>query len=421
MILFYIIVFFSAVPNHPWVEQPVAGLTVIKYLGIFCMGYALVHVLSKGEMPPFFQTWQARLFMLLFAIAGLSFFFKSSARSLLSSPMLLYVSFFLAFFVTVALVDSIQKYRMTLLCSVGAIAFASLYVLREWQKSGYSETRPGYVAGDSNYFALCALLVMPMMFFFLRIPGPRWQKWLCLGSLVVTLPAFTLASSRGGFVGLCVAFVYSLTRSQRWKQHLLISLVVLLPLMLFAPSSPIKRFLNPGTGDIEAVQIRKAFWDVGWNMFRQNPFTGVGIGEFALALDDYGGQDLEARGMACNTYLEYAAELGVFAVVAYLGILAFGMITMERQRRYAHRLRDPFLHYSALGIQVGLLGYATAGIFVSAEYQKLFWLYISITCCIPRLLKRVSAQSREQSGVIEFAPASGRLSPVGAGGNRFWD
>jgi O-antigen ligase len=171
--------------------------------------------------------------------------------------------------------------------------------------------------------------------------------------------------------------------------------------MFIAPSSPVKRFLHPGTGEIQAVEIRKEFWEVGWKMIKENPVTGIGLGQFALALDDYGGQDLEARGIACNTYLEYWAELGIFALLAYIGALWFSLRTAEAQRKYARALKDPFLYFSALGLQAGVIGYSIAGIFVSAEYQKLFWFVIALTCCIPRFLKH-SIRERPSAQELSF-------------------
>lgn len=410
MILFYILIFLSAVPNHPIVEYPIAGLTVIKYLGILCALYAVIYLVSKGSMPSFVATGQARSFLLLFCVAAASFALQPHAAGFSSNSMLLYISILAAFFVTLALIDSIVRFHRFLLAAIGSIAFAGLYVVREWQKSNGEDLRPGWIAGDSNYFALCALLVIPFAFYLCQRKGPAWEKWFCIGSLLVIVPAFTLASSRGGFVGLCVAFAYSVFRSNVGRRRLIWGGLAFAVIMIVAPSSPIKRFMNPGTGDIEAVDIRKTFWNAGWQMIQQHPLSGVGLGMFASKLDDYAGADLAARGMACNTYLEYAAELGIGGLVAYLLILYFSFAAAEKMRKVAIAEKDSFLNCAALGTQAGLLGYAASGFFVSAEYQKLFWLVIFVTCSFPQFAAACRAKHARKTDPGEQIANSSRPS-----------
>ena len=55
MIVFYILVLVSPMPNHPLFEAPFAGLTVVKWLGIICCGYAVVRLLSCRRLPAFLK------------------------------------------------------------------------------------------------------------------------------------------------------------------------------------------------------------------------------------------------------------------------------------------------------------------------------------------------------------------------------
>ena len=103
------------------------------------------------------------------------------------------------------------------------------------------------------------------------------------------------------------------------------------------------------------------------------------------ALRDASGADQGAY-MAHNSYLEYAAELGIPAFLIFLGILASTFFLLERVRKHALERKDTFLKQVALGLQAGLIGFAGSAFFFSAEYEKPFWLVLFISCSIPAVV-----------------------------------
>ena len=60
--------------------------------------------------------------------------------------------------------DSLQRLRWVILMAIGSVAYASLHLIREWQKYGGMAAgyRPGWVVGDPNYYSISALLCIPM-------------------------------------------------------------------------------------------------------------------------------------------------------------------------------------------------------------------------------------------------------------------
>src|SRR5438552_4674290 len=364
MILFYILVFVMAMPNHPFFELPFAGLTIIKYLGIACFGYAVIRSATRGSLPNFLSAWQVRAFFLLLILCALSLLFSGQSIGLEFSPGITYLSFLFFVLTTIAVIDSRSRLQMSLMAAVGSIGIASLYVLREFQKSGGTELRPGWIAGDSNYFTINALLILPLAYYTTKNHRPFWERWFCVGCLLVILPAITLASSRGGFLGLCAAAGYMILRSKQWKRDLLLGFIFLVPLMLFAPSSPIKRFFDAGYAEQIGVETRQTYWRSGLNMVREHPLTGVGLGKFKQMVDRYGDRNLDLHGIAHNTYLEITAELGVFGLLAFLAVLGFSWAALEKVRARAALSKDKFMFYNAVGIQAGLLGYTVAAFFL---------------------------------------------------------
>lgn len=238
MIFYYILVFAAPMPNHPLFEARVAGLSVVKWIGIACCAFALYQMSKRRRVPGFVSSIEARAFMALFCIAALSSVTLSKTDEITFRPMASYVSFALLFFITIALVNSYERLHTTLLAAIAGEALTSLYVIREFQASGGTNLRPGYIAGDSNYFATCAVLVIPFAMYFAWKSTSRTERWFCAVSLLFILVAFTLASSRGGLIGLCVDIAYLVLRSGKSRKAAIAFVIILLPLLLFSPASP---------------------------------------------------------------------------------------------------------------------------------------------------------------------------------------
>jgi putative inorganic carbon (hco3(-)) transporter len=396
MILFYILVLTAPMPNHPVFEAPFAGLTVVKWLGIACCAYAFLRLLRCPRPPAFLKSHQTRFFLLLFGVATLSFFTLSDTKGLSFSPMFTYVSYVLLFFTTISVVNTYERLHRTLLAMIAGTALASLYVIREFQVSGGTDLRPGYVTGDSNYFAACAVLVIPIALYFAKMKTSRLQRWFCGVSVVLMLLAFTVASSRGGLVGLSVVAAYMIVRSGRSRRAAMVTVVLLLPMLVFLPASPLSRMLHPNYGDVLGAQIRRDFWRAGVDMVRKHPVTGIGLGNFTAQSFSTSPGAEGKHGMACNTFLEMAAELGILGFLAYCGVLGGALSSAGKLRSEGKRRDDTLLVYAGEAMQAGLLGFSAAAMFVSAEYQKPFWVIVALTATVTTLLAQHSPQ--ESSG-----------------------
>jgi putative inorganic carbon (hco3(-)) transporter len=409
MILFYLLVGIMPLSQHPIWGRMMGEFTVFKYVGAACLLYAVFHLGVRRALPPYFRMWQGRLFAILYLIASISYFTKTKLTLWEVNPLLSYSSFLLLFFITVAVVDSLSRLRCVVLAAIGSVAFASLYVIREWQKyhTAYAGFRPGWVVGDPNYFTISALLCLPLAFYLFQASRVSWERWFCLGCLAVTLLGVTLGASRGGFLGLVTAFLFVMWRSRRRVRSLALVAALVLPLSLAAPASPIGRLLHPRHSDEEAEAARIALWHAGLRMIRAHPLVGVGLANFKFYLTQYetAEEQQEQHTYTHNTYIHIASEIGLPALLVFLAILGFSYWTLERVQQRTRRSGPQFLHHVALGIQGGLLGSAVANFFVSGQYQKLLWLMVFLSICLPSLVP----SERKRGKKTEDMPIGSRV------------
>jgi O-antigen ligase len=383
MILYYLLITVLPLVQHPLWSQFVGELTVVKYLGLLCLLYALIHAAVRPTAPVFFATPQAKLFGVFFVLVSVSYFSNGQAFSW-TSGYLTYLSLFLYFLITMIVVDSVERLRMVLLVAVGSVAVASLYVIREWQKYHLlfdSSYRPGWVTGDPNFFTISALACVPIAYYLMMERRSRLERLYCGGCLLVTLIAITLAASRGGFIGLSVASLYVIWNSRARLRNFIVIAVLIVPLLSLSPPSALDRLLHPTHSDDESTEKRSILWRGGLRMIESHPLAGVGLGNFKEVATGYQREDENVAMVAHNSYIEIAAEMGLPALLVFVSILIFSFRSLAQVRRVLPRTE--FLHRAALGLQAALLGSAISITFVSGQYQKMVWLMVMLSMLLP--------------------------------------
>ncbi len=397
MIAFYLLVAIMPLVRHPlWSETKVGDLTLNKYLGVICLIVALFHLSQRHTRPRFFVTLQSKLFI-VFGLATMASFalFGPVNMPVEVSPLSNWVSFILLFFTTVVLVDSLRKLRLVLLCLIGGVAFASAHLIREWIGIGaMGGARPGWVTGDPNYFALAALLCLPLGLLLAQQHRPLWERLLCWFSFALTLFAFTLTGSRGGFLGLLVGFVAVAWQSRQRSRFLILGSSALGVLVIAAPTSPLARLLYPGHPDIASTDVRTALFWAGLNMFEQHAWTGIGVGNFKTLVGTYAIADEKLANVAHNTYLEVAAELGILGLLAFVAVIFSSIWTLHRLRLQLAGGRNPLLYAAANALEAGLLAGSVAIFFLSALHVRIMWFVVILSMCLPSMAAAIVQRGR---------------------------
>ena len=395
MIIFYVLVSLMPFLRPPFLSRVISAEVAFKVVGLVCVPYALYRLGSRGGLPPYFRTRQARLFVLLYAIAALSHLGNIMTLHLYSLYFLSLTSFLGLFFITLSIVDSLPRLRWVLFAANVGVALGSIRVVEEWRQTG---ARAGLMVGDSNYFATSAVLALPFAFLMVLHCKKRWER-LCYGAcLALSLIGVTLCESRGGTLALGVAFLYLVARSRRRVRNLMLIGGLVVPLMVFSPTSPLQRFLHPGADEESSNQAHLIAWKAGLRMIAAHPLAGVGLGNFKWVIrrfmDDADEQKREAlwrqgvnaATIAHNTYLEVAAELGLPALAVFASILFFVYRSLERASKRARAVGSVFLYDAARGLQAGFVGFLVGGCTISAEYTKFLWLVVFLSMCLPQLL-----------------------------------
>ncbi len=381
------------------------GLTVIKWVGLLAVVVALSENLKSGRQFRLTESKQGKMFILLLAVVFLSWFMQGYWSLTQSAQM--FTSFAIFFFVTLSMVNSAQRARLVMWTVVFCMFLASVDVIRDfrWYYAVYGiNVRPGGLFRDPNYYALSALMVMPFIYYLLKTTTRAILRLGLYAILFVDSVALVLSLSRGAFVGLAgMVLTVILLSKKRSKAFVTLGVVIIL-VVQFAPDRLWERFSQTRIAEDEATFGTTASTTRRWllvkagvAMISDHPIKGVGIGQFKPASVLYEPM-LSKPGVAHNTYLEMAAEMGLPALLLFLGIILYTYRDLMRMRRRVKE--DPELSLLINALIVSMTGFVVAGNFLSGLNTKLFWLMVFVVIALKRSLIVQDAVELKESDTV---------------------
>jgi O-antigen ligase len=271
------------------------------------------------------------------SLLGAGFYFAEGLRTFINRAA--FTLFFVVFIRTPAHV------RMIYLLAVAFMVFTALTgvqgVLRGGGLKGYraftetSELVAGQAgliraAGNPNRLAMFSILAIAALWFlmqYLRLPALRV---LIVPTMVLLALAVFMTASRSGLLGLLVCATAMLLDGgfdlRKILTFGLASLLLVSVVGQFVPEKSLERITNlPGTetaasGEGSAsIERRQGAIAVAWEMFKESPILGVGMGNWAVArfLKDPG----YTAGSPHNSYLLALVEGGMFCLLGFLALM----------------------------------------------------------------------------------------------------
>jgi len=295
---------------------------------------------------------------------------------------------FIVYLSLIRSVNNMDKYDKLLKTWIGIHVFLAIIgIVKHGRGIG------GFL-GDENDFCLALNMIIPLPFF-LAISASGKKRIYYVALTCLFLFVIMLTGSRGGFVGLCTAFVYCWFRS---KQKFLVTFILLV-LAIFAYFAAPKTYSDrihsiteegttEGTGE-----ARVYTWNIGWHMFLDNPIMGVGQGNFPYVFGKYEfevtgsrepfhGRSVAGR-QAHSVYFTLLPELGLMGTIPFLLIIYYTFKDLKRIKKIAlknmntkARFQPDRFYYIALALEGSLITYLVSSVFISTLYYPNIWFLI---------------------------------------------
>jgi hypothetical protein len=274
---------------------------------------------------------------------------------------------------------------------------------------------------DPNAWSTSLLVVCPMIIAALAVDKHPMATPLLIG-LGVTFPACVFQSmSRAGllsFVAISPGIVYLL----RGRKSMLIAAGVLLaaalPFLINVDAMLLryKTLLDPtleadlGHG---SLRERKALLDAGIEIFRENPYLGVGVGLFRIHASYVSAG--EVWKIAHNSYINVAAEQGIPGILshAYMGFLLYRSAWNSAVRSYS-----PYTRSIGQGFMLSLLAFSAMAFTLNLATFAAAWFMLSLGMAVGHLGRAESvpdALERARAALPQREPRARAHAPPHTG------
>jgi O-antigen ligase len=246
--------------------------------------------------------------------------------------------------------------------------------------------RRGWPFDDPNNLALVLVSIVPFAYALLRSEKSMWLRLLAFVFGVTTSIAIFTTLSRGAIVAWLLVIIYILFKERRSKiiVYSFLGMMVLLFFIFHAKFSlGIDLLTERFAGIDKSVLQRYRLFQGSIAMFLDNPLLGIGIGNFLVYSTSY--TKLTTALYAHNMFIHVAAELGVFAVSLFTGIIAMAFLRLRHIESGALKHNDNMLVFQSRGVQLSLIGLIICGLFLSQQFNKILWIVLGMTISLTQI------------------------------------
>jgi len=371
------------------------GLRVSLIVALCTLGGIGLQILKQTYDFSFFFTKQNLWLGFLWLCITCSYFFGPYvpffASSGLGPDQLFSITntIFLFYFCAVLEMNETRKLHYLVIVFVVSIIYLTYwannqYFSQNWAQfnagrlMGPQDIRGGGIYGDENAFAMLFVTGSSFIYYLGWKINKKWLRWGLWAVIPLSWHAIFLTGSRGGLVGLVVVVLCVLLLSNRK--------LFALPMLLFfvgfyqwqgGDTMTERSQIIVNYGEDNSAGDRLTAWAGGLRMIVDRPLVGVGLGSFITALPAY----YESRPMvAHNTFIQFAAESGVGAGLAYIMVVSLFYIHSKRIRRWCRRFsEDEELQRIDLynkASTVSFTGLIVCSLFLSLNIYELFFVLL---------------------------------------------
>lgn len=302
-----------------------------------------------------------------------------------------FFGWFIIYFLIINIVNTKERFYIFIIIYIFAAAKIALGTSRAWAARGFSYQGWGLM-GPTGYFqnsgelAILMVMLFPLAFYFYQYMKPKvlwWERWLLMAFWVCPILTVLGASSRGSQLALLIQLLVMFRKSVFKVKPLLGLLVLLAAFNFLLPPEQKERFDQ--AGDDRTSRQRLLYWEHGWTMMKEYPFTGVGYFNFIPYYEDFFYYDklYPTAQLPHNIFIQVGTDAGFIAVTFFALMIIYCLL-----KPMAIAARAPPGDLSkvfAAGLGYGVFGYLIAGQFVTVTYYPFIWVHMGFIVALSNI------------------------------------
>lgn len=267
---------------------------------------------------------------------------------------------------------------------------------------------PNTFYSDNNHFALAMCMVLPLVRYLHMQATQKYLRWFLIGMLLLGFFSIFGTHSRGALVGVTAMVLFLVIKSRNLVFGLFVIVAVGGIAFAFMPDEWHERMatITDYESDVSATG-RLDMWAFAIEVANQHPIVGGGYDVFydpgyRAAFLPEGVQGRAAH----SIYFETLGEHGYIGLALFLLLGVSTYLTCSTTMRQCKNNPDvKWAHDFSAMIQVGLVGYATAGAFLNVATFDLYFHLIAMTIMVRVLANR---QLEKVEGEAAWTPQTAR-------------
>jgi O-antigen ligase len=369
-------------------------------LGIATMGFVALQ-LKALPGPALFQERQIKYYTALVLIMVLGVPWSLYARLSFMLIFTVYINVILFVIIFYKLVSSVQRlFTVILIGCLGNGLYSAFAVVTG--SFGFGRLFFGEVF-DPNDLAFFALGFLPLNLVFISRDNPIWVRLACLFSFGSGVLLILQTGSRGGFLAFGIAAALLLLSRTKtigfsFKAVFIFIFVAILCLVPIDAERYMTLLSLQDDYNVHDETGRLDLWKIGVNAMFDNPFTGVGVGNFPMAV----GLVREARSSGTlawqaphNSFIQIGTETGI-AGLALFFLMSLNVFLIFKKVNKSS-MPNNLTKIGEMGF-IGFTGLFVSGMFLSQAYSFYWAFYIVLSAVINQLLiKKLKSDIQKQA------------------------
>lgn len=313
---------------------------------------------------------------------------------------------------------------------LSVVAVAQRFGVFNWRavlvQSDEVSYRSNATFGDPNILARYLAMVIPLAVALILATGARRLTLLAIPALFLSLLGIIASASRSGWlmlvmVGFLTVLFAPIRRSLKVELTVVAVAIVSagLGLLLFNGGADAER-VRTLTRVSEVIGQREFLIRAGWEMWKDNPFIGVGSGNYQHALQT---SYLDQIPTWARTTLSHTSFVSILAEVGIVGAALFVFVALRvglTVGRTYFATKDPYNR-----LITGWLGASLIGVMFHTQSEgrlldePYLWFLIALVIAFEtRFARRVVESAVAREVVVSVEPAAGMPTPEGQRGAR---
>jgi putative inorganic carbon (HCO3(-)) transporter len=290
---------------------------------------------------------------------------------------------------TVRTVSDVKLLALTVALSLGFWGVKSgIFVLLSGGGQGLKGPSSSFI-GDNNTLALALVTITPLIAYLITQVDSKWLKRGVMGIAGLTALAAIGSYSRGALLGACaMGFFLWLKSSQKFKTGLAIAVLVPIVLLSMPPEWTGRMQTIETYEEDESATGRINSWMFALNVANAFP-QGGGPNVFSPHMFMLYAPNPERYYDAHSIYFQVLGELGYFGLALFLTLFAVSWRLGSKIVRFCRGKEElEWASMLARMCQVSMIGYMTAGAFLTLAYYDLIYYVITILVVLDKVLIR---------------------------------